>query len=142
VSLRWSEEQLGEYLQRQTKLDEIGAKHGLTPKTPKFRNQKVTIDGVTYDSKKEAARHQQLLMMEKAGKITELSRQVPFELAPAVVLNGRKKPPLRYWADHVYKQDGVRYVEDVKSEITRKEPLYRAKIHLLKHLYNIDVTEV
>ena len=110
-------------------------------KKNKYSSQKVTIDGVTFDSKKEGARYQQLCMLEKAGVIQSLSLQVSFELAPSVIINGRKKPALRYLADFQYRQDGKRVVEDVKSEITRKDPLYRAKIHLMKSVFNIDILE-
>ncbi len=50
------------------------------PRRSKMRNEKVTIDGITFDSKKEAARYQELKLMLRAGAITGFERQVEFEL--------------------------------------------------------------
>ena len=107
----------------------------------RYRSQSVTIDGIRYDSKKEFARWQQLCMLRDAGKIIALQRQVAFELAPAVILDGRKKPPIRYIADAVYFEQGTQIIEDIKSEITRKDPVYRLKKHLMKSVHGIDITE-
>ena len=49
----------------------------------KYQNKKITIDGVKYDSKKEARRWQELKLLEKAGEIYDLRRQVKFVLIPA-----------------------------------------------------------
>ena len=111
------------------------------PKVQKYRNQKIEIDGITFSSKKEGARFQQLKMLEIVGKVSGLSLQPSFELAPTVTLHGRNKPALRYCADFSYFEDGVYVVEDVKSEITKKDPVYRIKIHLMKSVLNIDVRE-
>ena len=54
--------------------------------------------------------------------------QVPFVLAPAVVLDGRKKTELRYIADFVYEKDGKTVIEDVKGKVTAE---YRIKRHLM-----------
>lgn len=142
-SLRWTPEQYEDFLSRSRQLDQIGESHGLESKKPKYRNQKVTIDGVTFDSKKEAARFHQLKLLETAGKLSNLERQKVFELAPSVTLAGRKKPALRYYADFVYNDEtGTLVVEDVKSEITRKDKAYRIKVHLMKHVHNIEIREI
>lgn len=49
----------------------------------KYRNRKVIQRGIKYDSAKEARRHTELLLLEKAGKINDLQSQVRFELIPA-----------------------------------------------------------
>lgn len=49
----------------------------------KYKSRKITIDGITYDSMKEAKRHQELLILEKQGIISNLQRQVKFVLIPA-----------------------------------------------------------
>lgn len=49
----------------------------------KYHSKKITINGITYDSKKEARRHAQLLDMERKGEIQDLQRQVKFVLIPA-----------------------------------------------------------
>lgn len=48
----------------------------------KYHSKKVTVDGITFDSKKEAKRYQELKLLEKAGKIDDLKRQVKFPLIP------------------------------------------------------------
>lgn len=125
--------------------DENGKKHGLPgrkKKQPKYRNRKVVVDGATFDSEKEYIRWIQLKTLELSGAINDLQRQIAFELAPSVVLSGRKKPALRYIADYVYiDKDGALVVEDCKSRITRKLSVYRMKTHLMKHLYDIDILE-
>lgn len=103
----------------------------------KYGNKKTVVDGMTFDSAKEAKRYQELLMLERTGYINDLKRQVTFELAPAVVLNGRKKPPLRYVADFTYRDKiNTLFVVDVKGVVT---PLFRVKQHLMKHIHGIEV---
>lgn len=113
-------------------------------KPSKYRNEKVEVDGVRHDSKKEARRWQQLQMMEKAGQITGLKRQVAFELAPGVKFRNspRAKPALRYVADAVYVRDGETIIEDCKSPPTRQSPIYRAKKHLMLSVLGLEITEL
>jgi hypothetical protein len=110
-------------------------------KRAKYGNQRIELGGKTFDSRKEFGRYQVLAAMERGGVISDLRTQVAFVLAEAVRIDGRKKPALRYVADFVYQRDGKRIVEDVKSAITRKDPVYRIKRHLLA-LQGIDITEV
>ena len=49
----------------------------------KYRNKKIEVDGIVYDSKKEMRRHQQLLLKEKVGAIIDLQTQVKYVLIPA-----------------------------------------------------------
>lgn len=104
----------------------------------KYRNKKTIVNGITFDSKKEAARYQTLILAEKAGAISGLCRQVPFELAPAVKIGGRTRPALRYFADFVYSENGETIVEDAKGRITEG---YRIKRHLLATVYGIQIRE-
>ena len=92
-----------------------------------------------YSSKKEAKRADELKLLLFAGKISVLIEQVPFVLAPSVVVQGRKRPPMKYIADFVYVENGVRVVEDVKG--FKKNPVYILKRHLMKSLYSIDILE-
>ena len=64
-------------------------------KPGKYANEKTpTADGITHDSKAEAARWDELCMLERGGAVSELRRQVAYELAPSVRLAGqpRAKP--------------------------------------------------
>ena len=135
-AIKWTPEQLAAYDRRKAQQ---------TPRKPerraKYGNKKTVVNGITFDSAKEAARWQKLQLLEAAGHIQDLRRQVAFELAPAVVLDGRKKPALRYFADLVYMEDGLLVVEDVKSEITRKNPVHRIKKHLMATVHKIFIKE-
>jgi hypothetical protein len=112
-------------------------------KGSKMKNTKVVIDDLVFDSKKEANRYSELLLDLHLGIISDLELQKPFVLAPSVMLNGRKKPAIRYVADFCYvTSEGETIVEDVKSSFTKTLPVYRMKSHLMKHIYNIDITEV
>lgn len=86
-----------------------------------------------FDSLRELRRYQELKVLETAGEISGLRCQVAFELAPGVVINGRRSPPLRYLADFVYRERGASMdtIEDVKGMVTR---VYRMKRHLMASL--------
>lgn len=113
-------------------------------KRAKYSNEKVTVDGEVHDSKKEAARWKHLQRLEREGAITDLKRQVKFELVPGVKFKdaARAKPAIRYYADHTYLRDGVLVVEDTKSAPTRKLPAYRMKKHMLLAFLGLEITEV
>lgn len=104
----------------------------------KFGAIKTTVDGITFDSKAEARRWSQLVILEKAGHISHLERQAAYLLLPPVILNGKRKPAMKYIADFRYFDvtKGKTITEDVKGVIT---PLFRAKQHLMKHVHEIDV---
>lgn len=90
----------------------------------------MTFEGLYFDSKRELHRYVLLQELVRAGAITDLRRQVPFELAPGVSINGRRRPPLRYVADFVYRERGsaIDTIEDVKGVVTEA---YRIKRHLM-----------
>ncbi len=73
------------------------------PPYNKYGNTKVTVDGLKFDSKKEAKRWLDLKMLEKAGHIGGLKRQVPYLLegrdGPILTPTGRR---MKYLADFVY----------------------------------------
>ena len=106
----------------------------------KYSNVRTTINGETFDSASEAERFRQLVLLQKAGRIRELTRQVSFVLAPAVVINGARKRALTYRADFGYVDvsTGARIVEDRKGALT---DVYKLKRHLMKSVHNIDILE-
>jgi len=105
----------------------------------KYGNTPVTIDGMRFRSKREAARFQELRLLERAGEIAGLAREVPFILAPRAQINGRWRPALTYIADSVYStKDGRMVVEDCKGVRTEG---YRIKRHLMKSVHGIDILE-
>ena len=104
----------------------------------KYRNIKTEFDGIPFDSKKEAARYAVLKLLERGKAISDLKLQVAFELAPSVVIAGRKRPALRYIADFVYVENGKQVIEDVKGMLS---DVYKIKRHLMK-LQGYEIREV
>lgn len=106
----------------------------------KYGNKKTVIDGITFDSKREATRYATLKTLQHTGEISGLERQVAFEIAPSVTLDGRKRPARKYVADFRYTlRSGQTVVEDVKGFATSE---YRLKRHLVRALYGVEVVEV
>ena len=110
----------------------------------KYRNKKTVFCGIEFDSKKEANRYGELLMLLRAGQINNLERQVAFTLIPAQKDGtGRTiEQAVRYKADFVYTEKGRQVVEDVKSEATRKNKEYVIKRKLMLFRFGIRVREV
>ena len=108
----------------------------------KYGNRKTTVDGITFDSAKEAQRWQELKLLERAGQIFELQRQVPFVLIPKQERNGKViERPVVYKADFVYTENGEEVVEDVKSPATKTKE-YIIKRKLLLWQFGIRIREV
>ena len=108
----------------------------------KYGNRKTTVDGITFDSAKEANRWCELKLLERAGKIFELQRQVSFVLIPKQVRDGKViERPVVYKADFVYTENGQEVVEDVKSPITKTKE-YIIKRKLLLWQYGLQIREV
>lgn len=108
----------------------------------KYNNQKITVNGQVFDSKKEANRYKELRLLEKAGEIYDLRRQVKFKLIPTQRDEATGKVIERecsYRADFVYEEDGKTVVEDVKGFRT-KEYIIKRKLMLWR--YGIRIMEV
>lgn len=96
---------------------------------------------MTFDSKKELLRYRELKMLEKAGMIKNLERQVPFQIIPSHSENGRVvERAVKYVADFTYYENGEFVVEDVKSPATRTD-VYKLKKKLMLHVHGIRVRE-
>jgi hypothetical protein len=105
----------------------------------KYGARKTVVDGITFDSQREANRWRDLQSLEKGGLITKLERQVKYVLAPSVKFIGEQKAKaaLRYYADFRYVDDlGYVIVEDAKG---RQTEAFRIKRHLMKSVHGIDV---
>ena len=111
-------------------------------KAPKYRNERVTVNGVKYDSKKEAKRASELEAQERLGIITDLERQKKYVLQPSFKFLGKTIREIAYVADFVYKENGNLVVEDVKSPITRANPVYKIKKKMLMYVHGIEIKEV
>lgn len=93
----------------------------------KYGAKRTTIDGITFASKREAARWCDLKLMERAGLIRDLERQVPLEIIPKT-----DKYRARYYvADFVYTDiaTGERIYEDTKGCRTQVYQLKRALVY-------------
>lgn len=82
-----------------------------------------------------------LQMLLRSGHISDLRRQVVFEMVPSVKFAGaaRARPAIRYIADFVYQEQGVEVIEDVKGVET---PEFKIKRHLMKALLGLEVRVV
>lgn len=98
----------------------------------KYKNEKITYRGETFDSKKEYEYYLILKDREKHGEITELKKQVSIEIQPSFKINGETIRAITYKADFVYKdlKDGKTHVVDVKGY---KTEVYKLKKKLLAY---------
>lgn len=107
----------------------------------KYNSKKTVVDGQQFDSKKEARRYQELLLLEKAGEIKNLSRQVKFVLIPSQRDENGKvvERECSYKADFTYEEGIKTVVEDVKGYRTKE---YIIKRKLMLYQYGIRIREV
>lgn len=122
-------------------------------KRNKYHARTASVNGIMFDSRKEADRYSELLLLQAAGVITDLRRQVPFELIPVqkdegrITKSGRQLPgktierPCVYIADFVYRdvKSGEDVVEDVKGVRTQA---YRIKRKLMLYRFGIRIREI
>lgn len=104
----------------------------------KYRAKRTTVDGITFDSRREADRYLVLKSMEEGGAIEDLRRQVRYELVPAFDVDGRHYRPVFYVADFVYRENGHEVVEDVKGMMT---DVYKLKRKLFARRYGMSIRE-
>ena len=108
----------------------------------KYHSRKITVNGIVFDSHREARRYQELLLLLRAGEISQLEMQKKYTLIPA-----QKKPSggteraVTYTADFVYTDNrtGKKVVEDTKG-VKTQQYIIRRKLMLWAH--GIEVNEV
>lgn len=120
-------------------------------KKSKYFNKKVFVRNECFQSKKEANRWLELKLLEKAGQIKDLKRQVKFVLIPAQreqgtigkrggIKQGKLiERELGYIADFVYTENGKMVVEDAKGMRTKD---YIIKRKLMLYINKIQVREI
>ena len=123
-------------------------------KKNKYHAQTCVIDGQVFDSIKESKRYKELCLLEKAGVIRNLERQVKYELIPAqyrvykrygkngrILKDGKKllEHNCTYIADFAYEMDGNTIVEDTKGVRTTD---YIIKRKLMLYVHGIAIKEV
>ena len=106
----------------------------------KYHAKKCEWDGEVFDSKKELQRYKELKLLEKAGEIQNLRRQVKYVLIPTQRIDGKVvEREVAYKADFVYEADGETVVEDAKG-VKTTDYIIKRKMMLL--FYNIRIKEV
>ena len=106
----------------------------------KYNAKKCVCDGEVFDSTKEMHRYQKLKLLEKAGEIQNLRRQVKYVLIPSQRIDGKVvEREVAYKADFVYEADGETVVEDAKG-VKTTDYIIKRKMMLL--FYNIRIKEV
>ena len=126
----------------------------------KYKNQKIIIDGIEFDSKKEANRYCELRLLQRAGRIQNLERQKEYELIPAQYesferygKNGKRlkdgkrciEQSVKYIADFAYTENGKQIVEDVKGYRDPKSAgcaKFVIKRKLMLYVHGIKIKEV
>ena len=121
-------------------------------KGSKYHNKKIYVDGIPFDSVKEGRRWRDLRIMEQAGLIDNLQRQVKYTLIPPQEIRDRRTGKyIRtdraccYVADFVYidNRDGQTIVEDVKGyKGGTAYALFKIKKKLMLYFFDIEVMEI
>ena len=123
MGLRWSEEEAQKYL---------GEKYR-PPKKSKYHSSRTEIDGIKFDSKREAQYYAELKIRQRAGEIVKFELQPEFILQPGYTRNGKKIRPIIYRADFkVFYPDGREEIVDTKGYRTRE---YRNKVKMLLKMH-------
>lgn len=138
-----AEQELAELYRRNPVLAELNGNTGLVDGTsPEHHSEMVkrhkynavatTVDGVVFPSKAEARRYEQLKLLERNGRISNLELQPRYPL----LVNGEKVG--EYRGDFRYIEDGVTILEDTKG---MKTDVYKIKAKLVKAIYGITIRE-
>lgn len=98
----------------------------------KYNAKKTELDGIVFDSRKEANRYAELKLLERAGHIEDLTLQPKFELQESFSVNGKKHRAITYSADFQYVEHGKTVVEDTKGFVTE---VFKIKQKLLLYKY-------
>lgn len=121
----------------------------------KYKSKKTIVDGIEFDSRKEANRYYELKLLQRAGKIQNLELQKAIELIPAQreadtigkrggIIKGKViEKAVFYRADFVYTENGETVVEDVKGyKGGGAYAVFTIKRKLLLYKYGIKIKEI
>ncbi len=137
--MRMSEEEFHVYMRSRAKAGLLKPMPVYPPREKprrKYGNKPTVVCGEVFDSGKEAAHYEQLLLLERAGKISQLRHHVRY----LITVNGIDIG--EYEADFTYVDEaGTRHVEDVKTVAT-KTALYRWKRKLMAAVHGITIEEI
>lgn len=118
----------------------------------KYRNKKVVIDGITFDSTKEGKRYLVLKEAQENGVISDLELQPKWVLIPKItetyvkhlktkdkVCERTAQLPITYTADFAYMKDGERIIEDVKISPKMLPKEFVLKVKMMRAIHGIKV---
>jgi hypothetical protein len=113
-------------------------------KKNKMGNQRVTIDGINFDSKKEAKYYVHLKKLKDAGEILDFKRQVSFPLIPDYDHFSDKVKGIKYYLDFLvtHKDGRLEYI-DIKPSENFLDSTYKLKRKMFHYFYNdIKIIEI
>lgn len=111
-------------------------------KQSKYKNKKVVVNGIKFDSQLEANHYKTLLLLERAGAIKDLKLQVAFELQPSFNKNSKHYREINYIADFVYYDTtkNKTIVEDTKGYKTQ---IYKLKKKMFEYRFpDLELVEI
>lgn len=117
------QQQIKSQLANKTRMEEIADEENVEKKS-KYSSAKTDVDGIRFDSKKEAEFYAELKLREKAGEISCLRLQPRYLLQEAFRHEGKQYREMEYVADFEYIENGVIVVVDVKG--------FRTAVYMLK----------
>lgn len=117
------QKQINRQLAKKTRMEEI-AEVDEPEKKSKYSSAKTDVDGIRFDSKKEAEFYAELKLREKAGEISDLRLQPRYLLQEAFKHEGKQYREIEYVADFEYIENGVTVVVDVKG--------FRTAVYMIK----------
>lgn len=126
--MNWTEKDYDEYLKGKKPKVKIQM-----PKKSKYGNKKTKVDGILFDSKKEADYYCDLMYLKKAGEVTKIELQPKYLLQEGFTKNGKKHQEINYIADFkVTYSDGKVEIIDVKGKRTE---VFNIKLKLFEYRY-------
>lgn len=128
--MNWTEEEYQDFLKRK------GVNIDSKPKNikkNKYRNIKTTVDGITFDSIREAEYYENLKLLKAAGEIKDFGLQPKYELIPKFTKNGVTHRSIAYIADFIItNNDGTTDIVDIKGVETQ---VFKIKRKLFEYMY-------
>lgn len=134
------QQQIRSQFSEKTRMEELAGEENLEKKS-KYSSAKTDIDGIRFDSKKEAEFYAELKLREKVGEITHLRLQPRYLLQEAFKHDGKQYREMEYVADFEYIENGVTVVVDVKGFRTAVYMIKR-KLFLYRYGSSIKFQEV
>ena len=129
------QKQINRQFASKTRMEEIADEENIEKKS-KYSSAKTDIDGIRFDSKKEAEFYAELKLREKAGEISHLRLQPRYLLQEAFKHDGKHYREMEYVADFEYIENGEIVVIDVKGF---KTAVYMLKKKLFLYKYGDKV---